>query len=94
MFTIDDENQKEKRKDHDGGSIGKFAGGRMFSAYFVFDENGKYREKTILTSDKGNRAIQGTRLEPVSDGVYMALGSTGHNKKKSYPVKVSFSLEE
>lgn len=93
VFTIDEESHKAKRKE-DKPIGNRFQPSKMFSAYFLFKEKGKYREKTILTRDKDRYAIQGNSLQPVGDGVYMCLGSKGHNKKKSYPVKITFTLEE
>lgn len=94
LFTVDSDEQKASRKSDPNKEIKSRVNPKnYYSAYFMFDEDGKFKQKGSMKSDKSNKIIRGNRLEPIGNDQYITMGSRAYLKGGVFPVRISFAVE-
>lgn len=92
ILFIDDENNIERRKK--GERLEKGIDAKDCRSMIVsFDNQGKYRTKVVLVSDKDADYLAGTGMYQVDKGTFFTYGQRKLGSSKLVPVKVEFSKE-
>jgi len=91
LFLLDSEEMAERRKAGEKIKPNHIKG--PYSAYVAFDENGGFKIKSILKSDKEEDFISGWELVRTGKDEYIALGTEKLMSGRFLPVRIEFSTE-
>lgn len=91
LFLWDSEEMARRRKT--GEKIKVSHSRDPYSAYVVFDDQGKFRVRTVLKGDKDRDYMSGWDMVRVSDSTYYALGTERIAAGRFLPVRIDFSKE-